>query len=245
MSHCISETKDCQPTEQRSDLSTVTPGSYAHLVIDVQRVFCDPTYAHLPVPGLRWLSDVFRRGTAKTDRLAGHIATVTDKVRRAGFPTYLAYMTGIFENAQVTKCSTETGTVGGGTGGFHKVRPTPGDIIVGKVKDSAFPHPWAIGNAPDIDRSLRENKVKGLLISGFNFTACVYATILDARRRGYEVVVLKDCVGNDFYASSLSTLLGRERIVTRYLKELGVKFISSDELLAAAKPGRSLAPAVA
>jgi nicotinamidase-related amidase len=241
----------------------IVPGEYVHVVIDVQRGFCDPSYVY--TPWLKWLLRPFQRGSIEADRIAGRIASFTDEFRRAGFPTYLVYYRG---NVHLHPDKAN--------GGFHKVRPEPGDILVGKSRDSAFHQRglevvdrdrrvrdlevldfplhdeelkakassrqkgWldkieaaAYSTESDLDTILRQSQVKGLIVSGFNLSACVNITVADALRRGYEVIVLTDGVGND----RLPRPKWLEKAMVKKMQELGVRFLSSSEVLAAVKQG--------
>lgn len=147
------------------DFSLANPGDFVHVMIDVQREFCDPGYGS--------------RGTGETDRIAGHIADVAAAFRSACVPTYMVYFS----------YSENIGPETAG-GGFHRVRPVSGDILVGKWDDSAFA-------SSDIKKIFQRNAVKGLIVSGFNLNACVRETVTDACDEGYAVIVMEDCVGND------------------------------------------------
>lgn len=84
---------------------------FAHLVIDVQRHFCDPAInGDTPV-------------SKKVAGISAHIASVSDEFRKAGVRGWFVYYR-----------TNRTGQE------FYKVRPLPehGDVIVAKHSDSVF-----------------------------------------------------------------------------------------------------------
>lgn len=97
---------------KKPEFKIVNPSEFAHLVVDVQRDFCDPRAG--------------KYGTRQTDAVAGEIARVTPVFRKAGMPTYLIY------------CQKWTEPPEQAFGGFHKIQPAPDDIKFGKVMQSAF-----------------------------------------------------------------------------------------------------------
>ena len=140
----------------------------AHVIIDVQREFCDPTHER-------------NRGNKETDRISGVIAdSIAPKFREAGMPTFLIYYTDDIKNGDAdTAC-----------GGFHKIKPEDGDELVAKNTDSAFHS----GNFREL---LEERGIKNLIVSGFNANSCVKRTVYSAKEEGINVCILKDGVGND------------------------------------------------
>lgn len=151
---------------EKIDFRVVQPQEFAHCIIDVQREFCDPGYSC--------------RASEETARISGHIADVADSFRKAGIPTFLVYFSEDFsEGAYKNAC-----------GGFYKIEPREGDILVPKDDESAF-----FGS--NISKLLKERNLKTLLISGFNIRACVHATVEDALKEKYGVWLLEDCIGDD------------------------------------------------
>jgi nicotinamidase-related amidase len=66
---------------------------------------------------------------------------------------------------------------------LYKVKPSLGDTLVRKTELSAF-------KGSDIDDLLKQFNT--LVVSGLYFCACVRTTILDARDKDYNVILLKD-----------------------------------------------------
>jgi len=88
------------------------PERYAHLVVDVQRHFCDPRTSE--------------HGTRQTDAVAREIARVTPIFREAGMKTYMVYFQKWSEPPEKA------------FGGFHRVQPAASDVLLGKITPSAF-----------------------------------------------------------------------------------------------------------
>ena len=98
--------------KEKLDFKLIEPHEYAHLVIDVQRQFCDPSYSV--------------SGTKTTDNIARGIARLTPLFREAGIPTYMIYKQRWSEPSEQA------------WGGFHRVKPAKGDVVFGKHMHSAF-----------------------------------------------------------------------------------------------------------
>ncbi len=70
-----------------------------------------------------------------------------------------------------------------------ELRPQPQDIVFHKRRPDGF-----VGT--DLDLMLRSNGIKTILIGGVATEGGVEGTARSARNLGYDVVVLKDCVGS-------------------------------------------------
>jgi nicotinamidase-related amidase len=69
--------------------------------------------------------------------------------------------------------------------------PEPGEPIVDKPGKGAF-------FATDLHRMLKHRDVKQLVVTGVTTEVCVNTTVREANDRGYECLVLEDCVGSYF-----------------------------------------------
>ncbi|HZW73408.1 MAG TPA: cysteine hydrolase [Caldimonas sp.] len=69
--------------------------------------------------------------------------------------------------------------------------PRPGEPVVDKPGKGAF-------FATDLDHILRNRGIKSLIVCGVTTEVCVTTTVREANDRGYECVVLQDCVGSYF-----------------------------------------------
>jgi len=77
--------------------------------------------------------------------------------------------------------------------GFYNIKPDwETDIKVVKDTDSAFATKFSM-----LDQFLKTQQHSNLLITGFNLNSCVYQTCVDARKKGFNVILLEDLVGND------------------------------------------------
>ena len=69
--------------------------------------------------------------------------------------------------------------------------PAPGEVVIDKPGKGAF-------YATDLERVLRAAGVTHLLVTGVTTEVCVHTTVREANDRGFDVLVLSDCVGSYF-----------------------------------------------
>ncbi|HXC88530.1 MAG TPA: isochorismatase family cysteine hydrolase [Stellaceae bacterium] len=69
--------------------------------------------------------------------------------------------------------------------------PRPGEPIVDKPGKGAF-------HATDLDAMLRNRGIAQLIVCGVTTEVCVHTTVREANDRGYDCVVVADCVGSYF-----------------------------------------------
>src|SRR5246127_1385047 len=69
--------------------------------------------------------------------------------------------------------------------------PVPGEPIVDKPGKGAF-------HATDLDAMLKNRGITQLIVCGVTTEVCVNTTLREANDRGYECVVIEDCVGSYF-----------------------------------------------
>jgi nicotinamidase-related amidase len=69
--------------------------------------------------------------------------------------------------------------------------PTAGEPVIDKPGKGAF-------YATDLELILRDRGIKTLIVCGVTTEVCVNTSVREANDRGYECVVLSDCVGSYF-----------------------------------------------
>ncbi|TCB96854.1 cysteine hydrolase [Micromonospora zingiberis] len=72
-----------------------------------------------------------------------------------------------------------------------ELAPLPGEPVIDKPGKGAF---YATG----LDALLTERNIHSLLVTGVTTEVCVHTTVREANDRGYECLVLADCVGSYF-----------------------------------------------
>jgi len=136
--------------------------------------------AHIAIDVQREFSDPHYswRGNFTTSYIAGNIAKLTDAFRAAGIRNYVVY--------------SDRGRLGPDEayGGLHKISPALPDRLVPKTANSAFSN-------PDLDGQLRAEGIENLILTGFNLSACVRETALDAAELGFNVILLRDYSADD------------------------------------------------
>ncbi|MDG4767837.1 cysteine hydrolase [Solwaraspora sp. WMMD406] len=74
---------------------------------------------------------------------------------------------------------------------IDELAPAPGEPVIDKPGKGAF-------YATDLDGLLAERLITSLIVTGVTTEVCVHTTVREANDRGYECLVLADCVGSYF-----------------------------------------------
>lgn len=69
--------------------------------------------------------------------------------------------------------------------------PIDGEPVIDKPRKGSF-------HATDLQQILIDHRIKTLVICGVTLEVCVHTTVREANDRGYECVVLSDCVASYF-----------------------------------------------
>jgi nicotinamidase-related amidase len=72
-----------------------------------------------------------------------------------------------------------------------ELAPAAGEPVIDKPGKGSF-------HATDLDSILRNRGIRTLVVCGVTTEVCVHTTVREANDRGYECVVLADCVGSYF-----------------------------------------------
>ena len=72
-----------------------------------------------------------------------------------------------------------------------ELKPLPGEPVVDKPGKGSF-------YATDLDTILKNRGIKQLVVCGVTTEVCVQTTVREANDRGYDALVLSDCVGSYF-----------------------------------------------
>jgi nicotinamidase-related amidase len=74
---------------------------------------------------------------------------------------------------------------------IDELQPIDGESVVDKPGKGAF-------YATELQELLEKDGIKSLLVTGVTTEVCVHTTVREANDRGYECLVLADCVGSYF-----------------------------------------------
>ena len=74
---------------------------------------------------------------------------------------------------------------------IDELQPIDGEAVVDKPGKGAF-------YATELQELLEKGGIKSLLVTGVTTEVCVHTTVREANDRGYECLVLADCVGSYF-----------------------------------------------
>jgi len=83
-----------------------------------------------------------------------------------------------------------------------ELKPLPGEPVVDKPGKGAF-------YATDLDSMLRNRGIRQLVVCGVTTEVCVNTSVREANDRGYDCLVLEDCVGSyfpEFQAAALDMI---------------------------------------
>jgi nicotinamidase-related amidase len=78
-----------------------------------------------------------------------------------------------------------------GHGIVDELAPAAGEVVLDKPGKGAF-------YATDLDLLLRNQGITSLIVTGVTTEVCVHTTVREANDRGFECLVLGDCVGSYF-----------------------------------------------
>ena len=78
-----------------------------------------------------------------------------------------------------------------GQGIVDELAPTPGELVIDKPGKGAF-------YATSFGDELAARGITRLVVTGVTTEVCVHSTVREANDRGYECLVLSDCVGSYF-----------------------------------------------
>ncbi len=82
---------------------------------------------------------------------------------------------------------------------IDELKPAPGEPVVDKPGKGAF-------YATDLDSMLHNRGIRQLVVCGVTTEVCVNTSVREANDRGYDCLVLEDCVGSYFPEFQIAAL---------------------------------------
>jgi biuret amidohydrolase len=191
--HTTFETIDAEPTPLSIDLNQT-----ALVIIDMQRDFLEPG----------GFGAMLGNDVAMLTRVIEPLAAVLDAARAAGM---MVIHTREGHRPDLSDCppsklarghlDTPIGAEGPngrvlvrgerGHGIVDELAPIAGEIVLDKPGKGAF-------YATDLELLLRNAQITSLIVTGVTTEVCVHTTVREANDRGFECLVLSDCVGSYF-----------------------------------------------
>jgi len=92
-----------------------------------------------------------------------------------------------------------------GHGIIDEVAPLPGEIVLDKPGKNSF-------YRTPLDEMLRERGITNLLVAGVTTDVCCFATVIAANDRGFNALVLEDCVASyspERHTAALETVVAQ------------------------------------
>ena len=177
---------------------TFAPESTALLVIDMQRDFLEPG----------GFGESLGNDVSQLRRTIAPLAAFLTTWRAAGLPVIHTREGHLPDLSDCPPAKLERGAPSmriGDPGAFGRIlirgeyghdiidelRPVPGETVVDKPGKGAF-------YATELQDLLDKDGIRSLLVAGVTTEVCVHTTVREANDRGYECLVLADCVGSYF-----------------------------------------------
>ena len=190
----------------------------AHLVIDVQKQYCDPETGYTARQPWGVRNDMAR--------LVDGIAAFAQRVRGAAPPVWVAHTSpmALGEDALPDAPRTEAGLYAPAVdlealvpGLLYRQPRQDGDMVLAKQWRDAF-------NGTDLAARLRARGVNTLLLSGVFADQCVHSTAISAVKNGFDTYVVEDLTMPAYYGSGYR----------QEMEDAGVRFVRSHNVPGAA-----------
>jgi nicotinamidase-related amidase len=174
------------------------PRTVALVIIDMQRDFVDPggfgealgndvsLLRRAIAPTKRGLDAARKRGLFVIHTREGHRPDLADLPEAKKLRGRLA--TGIGDTGPMGRILVR-GEYGHDI--IDELKPAPGEPVVDKPGKGAF-------YATDLGSVLQHRGIRQLVVCGVTTEVCVNTTVREANDRGYDCLVLEDCVGSYF-----------------------------------------------
>ncbi|MEV4282187.1 cysteine hydrolase family protein [Actinoplanes xinjiangensis] len=171
------------------------PDTTALLVIDMQRDFL--------LPG--GFGESLGNDVAELRRTIGPLTTLVSAWRAAGLPVIHTREGHLPDLSDCPPAKLRRGPMIGQKGTFGRIlirgeyghdiidelRPEPGEVVIDKPGKGAF-------YATELSATLEKLSTRQLVVTGVTTEVCVHTTVREANDRGFECLVLADCVGSYF-----------------------------------------------
>lgn len=159
---------------------------YMFVLIDQQRMYCDPEY-----PG---------GGTQDTAAVAKHNANVLKRFHDMGVRVMKIYTgSGLMPEA-----------LSEAMGGSYALSGLKADEFFQKITDSPYDC-----RGDDFKNKMQNLGARKILVAGFHTSRCVESFVMDAlQKQGLEVALLTDCTTNGFIRGGEHPLMGADNLLS-------------------------------
>jgi nicotinamidase-related amidase len=168
----------------------LTRDNTALLLVDVQRLSCDPEVGLGRIARERGESEALRGYYERVEQALAGMSQVLQASRAAGLPVIHVRTAGRLPDGRDLSRKTRSQGISAGRGSpetefMPQVEPRPDEIVFDKPASGAF-------TGTGLDELLRNLEIEHVILCGVSYDAAVESTLRSATDRGYGLVLVPD-----------------------------------------------------